>query len=578
MPVAVSVVLLLAVLVSSGPVHAQDEAPTPTPNSFLEESTQESTPGLPAATPETATPQPSPTETAALPQPTVTPTSIPLEPTATPYFSPDFAPNQVLVKFRRVASTGSIQSALADTDSRILDSIEEIGVQIIEVPPGHVLDTVAALRSRPEVLYAEPNYTVIALDTFPNDPSWSSQYNLRAIRAPQGWDYATGSSAITIAIIDTGVDLTHPDLLGKLVAGRNFVSTDPKTIPADDNGHGTHVAGIAAAASNNKIGIAGVSWGAKIMPVKVLNSAGLGTFANAALGVTWAADNGAQIINLSLGSTNTSLTLQNAIDYAISRGVLVIASAGNSGGQVFFPASYSPVIAVGATDASNARIVLSAHGPQLDLMAPGDKIYSLSLGGSYTERSGTSMASPHVAGLAAILLGIPGNNSPGLVEQQMKSSALDLDSPGWDDYTGFGLIQMDAAIRLANPPIPTPTPTALFTATRAQRTATATSTGLPRIFWAASPTPTATPSPVPTLSPGIVTLAAPTASASPTIPPAVTLTLPPPTVIASALGVAPVSARDDTLLYTSICFLCPGLVLGLYLLIILRSRRQTPKK
>ncbi|HLO33511.1 MAG TPA: S8 family serine peptidase, partial [Anaerolineales bacterium] len=216
--------------------------------------------------------------------------------------------------------------------------------------------------------------------------------------------------------------------------------------PQDDNGHGTHVAGIAAALCNNGTGVAGVSWGARLMPVKVLNAAGNGTYADVADGIIWAADHGAQIINLSLGGGNSSQMLQDAVDYAAAKSVVLVAAAGNAGrNSVFYPARYPNVIAVAATDPSNAHAGFSNYGPDVDLSAPGVSIYSTFPGG-YGYNNGTSMATPFVSGLAAILRGIPGNSSPTLIASQMESTALDLGSPGMDDFYGYGLIQMDAAI------------------------------------------------------------------------------------------------------------------------------------
>jgi thermitase len=295
----------------------------------------------------------------------------------------------------------------------------------------------------------EPNFLLQAADTLPNDPSWGLQYGLANIRAPQGWDLSTGSAAVTIAIVDTGVDYAHPDLAGKLTSGYDFVNNDD--IPQDDNGHGTHVAGIAAASSNNATGVAGVSWGARIMPVKVLNASGGGSYANTADGVIWAVDHGAQVINLSLGGTGPSALLEDAINYAYSRGAVVVAAAGNTGSNfVLYPARYPNAIAVARTNSAN-NWDGSSFGPEVDLSAPGTLIFSTVVGG-YDYNSGSSMSTGFVSGLAAILIGIPGNGSPGAIKSQMESTALDIEFAGWDEYTGAGLIQMDAAIREALPP------------------------------------------------------------------------------------------------------------------------------
>jgi subtilisin family serine protease len=262
-------------------------------------------------------------------------------------------------------------------------------------------------------------------------------------------------------VVDTGVDLAHPDLAGKIVSGFDFVNSD--AIPQDDNGHGTHVAGIAAATGNNGVGVAGTSWGAQIMPVKVLDAAGNGTFANVAAGIVWATDNGAQVINLSLGGNAPSAVLQSAVDYAYNSGRVIVAAVGNTGNNsILYPARYPNVVAVAATDSANNRAAFSNYGPEVSVAAPGAFIYSTLSGGAYGYRSGTSMSTAYVSGLAAILVGELGAWSPGSIRSVLQTTALDLGAPGRDDFYGFGLIQMDAALQtaLATPTLP-PAPTAL---------------------------------------------------------------------------------------------------------------------
>jgi uncharacterized repeat protein (TIGR02543 family) len=208
------------------------------------------------------------------------------------------------------------------------------------------------------------------------------------------------------------------------------------------------VAGIAAALTNNSTGVAGVSWGARIMPVKVLPDFGNGSTDNLAAGIIWAADHGAQVINLSLGTPDASTTLQDAVDYAYGKGVVQVAAAGNAASSApFYPASYPHVIAVAATDSANNRYTFSNFGSQIAVSAPGVSIFSTIRGNNYGVLTGTSMATPFVAGLAAILMGLPGNNSPDQVTTQLETTALDLGAAGRDDFFGYGLIQMDAAIQ-----------------------------------------------------------------------------------------------------------------------------------
>jgi thermitase len=357
-----------------------------------------------------------------------------------------YVQEELIVRFKPATSTTRIDECFQANQVQIQLVIAELNTYVLRVDSGDIASAFYSVLDCAGVQYVEPNFLLQAADTIPNDPSWGIQYGPVNIRAPQGWDLATGSAAVTIAIVDTGADYGHPDLAGKLLGGYDFVNNDAN--PQDDNGHGTHVAGIAAASSNNAIGVAGVSWGARIMPVKVLNAAGGGTFANTAAGVVWAIDHGAQVINLSLGGTGPSAILEDAINYARSQGAVVVAAAGNSGSNfVLYPARYPNVIAVARTNSANGWDG-SNYGPEIDLSAPGTSIYSTIIGG-YDYKSGSSMSTGFVSGLVAILMSIPGNASPDGIEFQMESTALDIEFTGWDEYTGAGLIQMDAAIQFA---------------------------------------------------------------------------------------------------------------------------------
>jgi subtilisin family serine protease len=295
--------------------------------------------------------------------------------------------------------------------------------------------------------YFEENLISLSILDAPNDPYYSLQYGLELINAPKGWKYQKGSSKITIAVLDTGVDLTHPDLAGKLVAGYNFIANNDT--PQDDNGHGTGVAGICAAMTDNGTGIAGVSWGASIMPVKVLDASGNGSFTNAAQGIIWAADHGAQVINLSLGGYTSSSLLEDAINYALQKGVVVVAASGNGGiDMITYPARYEGVIAVGSVDQNSQRSAFSNYGPELDVVAPGSAIFSLTKLGSYGYLSGTSAAAPFTSGLAALMMSA-NSNSYKKVGSQICKSSLDLGAKGFDEYYGCGLIQVDQSLKLA---------------------------------------------------------------------------------------------------------------------------------
>ncbi|PWK13437.1 S8 family peptidase [Tumebacillus permanentifrigoris] len=272
--------------------------------------------------------------------------------------------------------------------------------KVLNVPDGKVDQYLATLKNDAEVeaVEADAYYTI---DQTPNDPSYGSQWHLPKIQAPQAWDITTGSTSRTVAIIDTGVDLNHLDLASKIVAGYDFVNND--TVAQDDHGHGTHCAGIAAALSNNATNTAGVDWNAKVMPVKVLNSAGSGSTTAITSGIRWAADHGANVISMSLGGGSFSQAQQDAINYAYGKGVIIVAAAGNSSTSTkSYPAAYANVVAVASTTSTDAMSSFSNFGSWVDVAAPGSSILSLKLGGGTTTMSGTSMATPAVAGLMSL--------------------------------------------------------------------------------------------------------------------------------------------------------------------------------
>lgn len=367
----------------------------------------------------------------------------------------------------------------------------------LAVRPGDEEATAARLAARPDVLYAEPDFLFFAADTTPNDPLYAPyQWNLRHIRASTGWDRTTGSVSVVIAILDTGVDLGHPDLAGRFVGGIDTVNND--TDPQDDQGHGTHVASIAAAQSNNSTGMAGVDWNARIMPVKVLNAQGGGGGSGVAAGIVWAADNGADIINLSLSGTNPSSVIESAIQHAHAKGVLVVAAAGNAynqGNPTSYPAAYPHVLAVAAVNDSDGHASYSNSGSYVDVAAPGGDpsdandsnsrhwiagAYWRGSGLAYAWLSGTSQAAPQVAGLAGLLLAADLTLTPDQLAQIITSSAVDVQTPGWDVFSGFGRIDVAAALAMIPPPA-TPTPTG---------TPTETPTITPTFTPSATPTPT----------------------------------------------------------------------------------------
>ncbi|MGC8780520.1 MAG: S8 family serine peptidase, partial [Anaerolineae bacterium] len=325
----------------------------------------------------------------------------------------------------------SIKQVIAD-DTYLVTAAEEEMAALL-----------SALASRPEVRYAERNGIACAGLT-PTDPDYSNPYLVYApqlLNAPAAWDYTTGYATVTVAVVDTGVSLSHPEFAGRILPGWDFVNSDSD--PSDDNGHGTHVAGIIAAAMNNGLGTTGLAPNVSILPVKVLGAAKSGTWANVSLGIRYAADYGAKVINLSLGGTTPSTALLDAIRYAQSKGALVVAAAGNNGSSApFYPAYYDEVVAVSATDEYDQYWTISNYGTWVDVAAPGSSIWSTywttSNPNGYGFMSGTSMAAPHVSGLAALIWSVNPTLSPAQVRDIIQSTAVDKGAAGFDPYYGWG--------------------------------------------------------------------------------------------------------------------------------------------
>jgi len=328
------------------------------------------------------------------------PTIVSAAPLTDPAPVSDFSSQQILVKFKSDVTLPEAAQIHRQLGGQVKESIAGIGVQVVTVPSGQEKAKAKAYAANAKVAYAEPDFVAEALGS-PDDPGFGNQWGMVKIQAPQAWDVTTGSPGISIAILDTGVDLDHPDLASKITSNINFGSSNTTD---DVYGHGTHVAGIAAAMTDNGVGVAGLGYSSTIMNVKVLDDNGSGTYSGVASGIIWAVDNGAEVINLSLGGTSPSSTLEDAVNYAWSKGVVVVASAGNSGSTApSYPAYYSNCIAVAAVDANDALASWSNYGNWVDVAAPGLGIYSTLKNNSYGYMSGTSMASPYVAGLAALV-------------------------------------------------------------------------------------------------------------------------------------------------------------------------------
>jgi serine protease len=392
--------------------------------------------------------------------------------------------DQVIVQFRPEAGEGIERDALYEAGGAVARRSAFGRRYLVTLDAGFTAgEALRRLRDMPEVDYAEPNGIVRAAFT-PNDRLYTSQWNLKLLGAERTWDIQKGSGSVVVAVLDTGIAYESfgpyrkaPDW-GDTVFVQGYDVVNRDTHPNDDNFHGTHVASTIAEATNNSVGVAGLAFGCALMPVKVLDDEGVGSFFEVAEGVDYAVgytrdgQKPVKVINLSLGGDGTSETLRRAIDRAVAAGVTVVAAAGNEGTRgISYPASLSNVIAVGAVDPRKRRAPYSNTGPELDVVAPGgdldmdddrdgypdgilqqtfDPDTALETGRyddfGYFFVEGTSEATPHVSAMAALLVS-QGITEPAAVKKVIEETAEDLGAAGRDDSFGFGLIRPSQALK-----------------------------------------------------------------------------------------------------------------------------------
>ncbi|MEB3197135.1 MAG: S8 family serine peptidase [Candidatus Sericytochromatia bacterium] len=391
-------------------------------------------------------------------------------------------PGKFIVKMR----PGQVLRMRQGSGTKAERAIDSLNIYGVEAPAGRSINELKR-EFGPGVEYIEPDVTITLADgldtltsgftakteapkeTF-NDPMAKDQWGIaktqqaEAIAATKG-----GSKDVVVAIVDTGADLGHPDLKEKLVKGYNATGVGGLFgvgSPADDNGHGTHCAGIAAAVTNNGVGIVGMAVNCKIMPVRVLAGAGSGSLLSVAKGITWAADHGADVISLSLGGPGTMASLGEAVAHALKKNVVVVAAMGNSGHQgnpISYPAAYPGVISVGATDADDKIGMFSSFNKYCSVSAPGVKIFATTptydvwltknSGGRITKEysfmTGTSMATPLVAGLAGLVRSKYPGMAPAQVKELLEKTAdktPDMNGENWNEKFGFGRINAYKAV------------------------------------------------------------------------------------------------------------------------------------
>jgi thermitase len=356
--------------------------------------------------------------------------------------------NQIIVKFHEDISDVELNEYLTEIRGQLIKKMDSIYTFSSEDKT--TVDLIQYFAPIDNVAYAEPNYIMMQNETPPNDIYYQRyQWNLPLIEAEAGWRITQGNEAVKIAVVDTGVDLEHPDLVKRLTTGYNALSDSDDA--DDDNGHGTHVAGIIASEVNNHEGIAGLTWYNPIIPIKVMGEEGYGSTFDIAKGIIWATDKGARVINLSLGNYQHSDMLKDAIDYAFKRDVVLIAASGNDNtNQPSFPAAYPQVLSVAAVDPYGERATFSNYGDYIDVSAPGVQIASTYFNKQYAALSGTSMAAPHVSALAGLIRSINPDLRNTEVMEIIKTTTIDLGERGKDIYFGEGLIDIVDALEVAS--------------------------------------------------------------------------------------------------------------------------------
>ena len=372
---------------------------------------------------------------------------------------PSWVSNELLVGFRPGISRRQAENLYRAHGGQKLEELSKINVHRIRVPAQALEAVENALSQRPEIKFVERNYR-LSPDFIPSDPLYSSQWHLTKVSADLAWEISQGTASVVVAILDSGVDPTHPDLAAKLVAGYNFYNNN--TVTSDVYGHGTKVAGTAAAICNNAAGVASPACQNRIMPIRVTDTTGAGYVSAIANGLTWAVDHGAKVMNLSFAGVAGISTITNAAQYVVNHGGVVVAAAGNCG--CFDSTPENPyIISVSATDSADNLASFSSQGNYVDVAAPGVGIYTTTTGGGYGAPSGTSFSSPLAAGVVALMMSVNPGLKPSQVESLLEANADNFGLPGYDTAYGNGRINAYRAVAAAATGSPPPDTTAPVT-------------------------------------------------------------------------------------------------------------------
>ena len=365
------------------------------------------------------------------------------------------APGEVVVKFKDARGR---QALLQKMGLKTIAKVNKVDAVVVKT--ANAKATIAALKQDANVLYAEPNYIAKAIgleSATPNlmtfgakadDELLGQLWGMKAIDAASAWAVTTGSPNVKVAVVDTGVDHQHPDFGGRVAKGYDFINNDDDAM--DDHYHGTHCAGSIAAGIGNG-GVVGVAPNVSMIAVKVLSKSGSGSYAGVANGIVYAADQGADIISMSLGGPSTSAVIDDAVKHAMSKGTLVVAAMGNDNSErPSYPAAAPGVMAIGSTMVGDKRSSFSNFGKHISVGAPGSDIVSTVPGGKYKSLSGTSMATPHAAGLAGLVKSRFPEFTAKQIQEAIEKSADDVGEAGFDKFFGHGRINAGKAIPAPN--------------------------------------------------------------------------------------------------------------------------------
>ncbi len=356
-----------------------------------------------------------------------------------------FATDQLIAKTTPGATDTDLAAAYTDLGATVIESIPEIQSTVLQVGTGRIEEVARDISSDPLFESVHKNY-FYDLQARPNDANFARQDHLTIINAQSAWDTSTGDDNVLIAVLDTGIETSHPDLEDKLTAGYNAHDDDNDT--SDVMGHGTAVAGTVAALSNNRIGVSGVAWDNPILPVRISDARGRASGRTIAKAIIWATDRGAKVINISFAPIAGDRTIQAATQYAYANGAIVVIASGNNGRELKSQ-GYETALFIGATQNARSLAEFSNTGPYMDLVAPGVNIRTTLIDETYGNISGTSFASPIVAGVAALVYSVNPDLRPSTVQNILFDTATDLGTRGWDESYGFGMVDAAAAVREA---------------------------------------------------------------------------------------------------------------------------------